>query len=122
MVSLEGNILWVHGPYPAGSCSDITILGHGLKNKLLPGEMVFAYRGYGDMTCHTPNKFFGTDKTMASNIRARHEMENGKIKQWSVISSVFRHNGKNHSFCFYAVAQIVQLFLLMNPLFEVHFE
>jgi hypothetical protein len=46
-----GHIVWIHGPFPAGSCKDKTIYRIGLKPHLLPGEKVWADDGYrGDLT------------------------------------------------------------------------
>ena len=41
-----GDIVWLNGPFPCGSCPDLEIFCLGLKNKLGPGEKVIADRGY----------------------------------------------------------------------------
>jgi hypothetical protein len=42
-----GDIVHINGPYACGAWPDISIFREVLINKLLPGEMVEADRGYG---------------------------------------------------------------------------
>ncbi len=43
---LEGNLIWIQGPYPAGSWTDISIFWHCLMKNLGPYERVVADKGY----------------------------------------------------------------------------
>jgi hypothetical protein len=42
-------------------------------------------------------------------IRGRHEQTNGRLHQWNCISSIFRHDIKEHQDFFHASAVVVQL-------------
>ena len=43
---LEGNLVWIEGPYAAGKYPDVTIFRNYLKNFLNPNERVVADKGY----------------------------------------------------------------------------
>ena len=55
------------------------------------------------------------ERKMKSNVRAQHEAVNGRLKQFNVLTTHFRHlkprnEVKNkHKACFFAVAVITQL-------------
>lgn len=56
------------------------------------------------------------DRKMKSNARAQHEAVNGRLKQFNVLTTHFRHMKPNregmmqkHKMCFFAVAVITQL-------------
>ena len=74
-------------------------------------EKVVADRGYkGDPRVVNPNDFDSDyHKKQMSNIRARHETVNGRIKKWECMSARFRNDRDKHHFVFRAVVVIEQL-------------
>lgn len=109
-ISLKGSIVWVNGPFPAGSHSDLRVFRSSLKEKLNYGERILADRGYGDEKCVTPRKISNrAESKAASRFRANHERINGRFKRFSVLSSRFRHNLDKHAVCFHTIANIIQI-------------
>ncbi len=43
---LEGNLIWIRGPYPAGKYNDVTFVQDCLMHHLEPCECVVANKGY----------------------------------------------------------------------------
>ena len=112
-----GRIVWINGPF-VGSKSDGTIFREGLSNLLYDEEGVEVDRGYaGDNKMKTPQ--MGKDskeRKMKSNARAQHEIINGRLKQFGVLTTHFRHMQpdkaammEKHGRCFRAVVVITQL-------------
>lgn len=110
--SLRGEIVWIHGPFPAGSFPGLKIFRLALKDSLEEGEMLIADKVYRDISCVTPEMITGENKQKAKNLRARHEKNNG------CITSLCRHEISKHSIRFHAVANIVQLKLKLDPAFR----
>jgi hypothetical protein len=95
-----------------------------LRNFLEPGERVQAdegYRGHPDKI-----KSPGNDANPAENrgMQGRvHETLNGRLKNWGILSQVFRHNIMMHGDVFRACAVVLQLTIQDGePLFEVEYE
>lgn len=116
-----GNIVWVYGGVPCGIYSDLTLARESFVDQLLPNEKAVADGVYRD------NRYFITplynpDSIQAQKeIRARHEKVNGIIKRFHCLTTVFRHHWQDHSFCFFAVAQIVHLIIEYDePLYELN--
>eukprot|EP00171_Calliarthron_tuberculosum_P019284 IDg19284t1 len=61
-LSINGDIVWVNGPYPCGSHPDVVIFRDRLKSELLPGELVLADNGYGDERCLTPRNIVPSER------------------------------------------------------------
>ena len=112
-----GKIVWINGPFIA-SKHDNNIFREGLRNHLFDDEAVECDRGYGeDDILKAPQ--VGSDsneRKMKSNPRAQHEAVNGRLKQFKVLDSHFRHMKpdkagmmEKHGACFFAVAVITQL-------------
>ena len=111
-----GRIVWINGPFD-GSKNDSTIFKEGLSNHLYDEEAVEADAGYnGDFKLKAPG--MGKDskeRKMKSNARAQHEAVNGRLKQFNVLTTHFRHlkprnaMKKKHQLCFNAVAVITQV-------------
>ena len=110
-------IVWINGPFVA-STADSTIFKEGLSLLLYDEEAVEADRGYGgDFKLKTPSMGDNSKKRkMKSNIRAQHEAVNGRMKQFNILTTHFRHMKPNregmlqkHRWCFHAVAVITQL-------------
>ncbi len=123
---LAGNLMWIQGPYPAGKYTYIKIFSKVLRNFLEPGERVEADEGYRGH----PNKIKcpGNDANPAENrglqgrVRARHETLNGWLKNWGILSQVFRHHIMMHGKVFRACEVVTQLTVENGELlFEVEY-
>jgi len=114
-------------PGPAGKYTDIKIFNKVLRNFLEPGERVEAdkgYRGHPDkIKCPGNNTNLAENRGMQGRARARHEMLNGWLKNWGILSQVFRHHIMTHGNVFRACAVVRQLTVENGePLFEVEYE
>jgi hypothetical protein len=59
-------------------------------------------------------------RAMQGRVRARHEMLNGRLKNWGILSLVFRHHILQHINVFQACALVTQLTIENGePLLEV---
>ena len=113
----EGYIVWAHGPFPCGSFPDIRIFNLGLKNHLLPNEVVLCDKGYrGNQIINDLN----FNSHLGGVYLARHETANRRLKQFNVLSQRFKHDLSLHSSCFYSVLNLTQLMIeLSDPLFTI---
>ena len=60
---------------------------------------------------------------MQGRVRAHHEMLNGQLKNWGILSQVFCHHIMMHGDVFWACAVVTQLTVENGePLFEVKYE
>jgi hypothetical protein len=60
---------------------------------------------------------------MQGRVRARHETLNGRLKNWGILSQVFRHDFLLHGMVFRACAVVTQLAIKNGePLFEVEYD
>ena len=79
-----GEIVWINGPFPWGTFSDLTIFRKALKQKLLQAkEKAIADLGYrGEPnTIILPNQMDSKMiQQMKSEVRARHEHVNKRLK------------------------------------------
>jgi hypothetical protein len=112
-----GRIVWINGPFDAGT-HDLTIFRNGLMLNLFDDEAVECDKAYDGENClKTPFMERGRrDRSMKSNARAQHEIVNGRLKQFNVLTNHFRHMKPNkdgmkqkHRMCFHAVAVVTQL-------------
>ena len=110
-------IVWINGPFIA-SKNDTTIFTEGLSHLLYDDEGVEVDKGYrGDNKMKRPGMGIShDDRKMKSNARAQHEIVNGRLKHFGVLTTHFRHMKPNrdgmmkkHKLCFDAVAVITQL-------------
>ena len=105
-----GWIVWIHGPFPCGTYSDLRIYRMALKTHLLPGERVVADGTYKDPTVilkqQARNPEHAREMALA---RSRHEIVNGRFKDFGALSQVFRHDRNKHRFVFTPIAVITQL-------------
>ncbi len=123
---LKGNLVWVEGPYPAGAWPDIKINLNSLASHLPPDKRVEAnndYVGHPDkIKC--PNNDSNPERNlgMQSAARSRHETFNGRLKNWGILETTYRHNIGLHGRVFTACAVITQLCVANGePLFEVEY-
>lgn len=112
-----GFIVWINGPFVAGT-SDASILNNGLSNEIPEYEVVEVDGGYrGCPKGRLPDQGINSgERKQKSVARGRHEVVNGRLKQFNVLASHFRHMKPNkermmerHSWCFNAIAVITQL-------------
>ena len=106
-----GWIVWAGGSYPPGDFPDLEIFRLYLKDRLQYGERVETDEGYsGDWKVRTPTDYEGNQdwKIMKGKARARHEAVNGKMKEFAILSCVYRGDRNKHYLVFHALAGIVQ--------------
>jgi hypothetical protein len=123
---LPGNLVWIQGLYPAGKYTDIKIFNKVLRNFLEVDERVEAdkgYRGHPEkIKCPGNDANPAENRGMQGRARARHDMLNGRLKNWGILSQVFRHHIMMHGDVFRASAVVMQLTIEYGePLFEVEY-
>jgi hypothetical protein len=123
---LMGNLVWIQGPYPAGAWPDIKIFTSCLTHFLEPYKRVEAndgYRGHADkVKCPKNDVNSVKNLKMQGRVRAHHETLNGRLKNWGILSQVFRHDIRRHRDVFWACAVITQLTIEHGePLFAVEY-
>ena len=111
---VSGCIVWVHGPFSAGLYNDQSIFNLKMLNSLSSREKVLGDKGYGGPKIVHRLSTNGTVDTLSKNLRAHHEQINGRIKSFQSMSQKWRHSIKKHGFCFFAIANIVQLKIATN--------
>jgi hypothetical protein len=121
-----GNLVWIQGSYPAGKYTDIIIFNKVLTNFLEPGERVEAddgYRGHADkIKCPKNDANPTKNLAMQGRARVRHETFNGRLKNWGILSQVFRHHISLHGDDFRTCAVLMQLAIDNGePLFWVEY-
>ena len=105
-----GDIVWINGPFRAGKYPDVNIFRKYLRNKLQPGEMVEADRGYRDDRCrHCDVVVSRKDARAKSRTMRRHEGVNADIKNFGCMYQQWRHPLEKHRLAFCSVAFLVQL-------------
>ena len=123
-----GHIVWINGPFEGGMSDSKIFREEGLSTLLYDQEAVEVDRGYGgDSRLKTPQVNWNRkERQMKSNARSQHEIVNGRLKIFNVLTTHFRHMKPNkegmmakHQMCFHAVAVITQLkFLLGERIFK----
>ena len=116
-------IVWVHGPFRAGSWPDVKIFKKGLRQVLhFYGEMTIADGGYkglenwiqvkGDFSLTEAARRFNT------HARARHETVNKRIKIFDCLNQRWRHPLKMHKRTFMAIVCLTNIQMDYEPLFD----
>ena len=112
-----GHIVWISGPFVA-SKADPTIFRNGLSNIIADDEVVEVDGVYkGCLKGKLPDQGIDSDERKQKSVaRGRHEVVNGRLKQFGVLTIHFRHQKPNkvammdkHKCCFNAIAVITQL-------------
>ena len=98
---MTGDIVWVNGGMPCGEWPDLRLARDSYTSMVLPNGMTVADDGYNDRNYFIHNK----------KIMARHETVNRRLKQFSVLNQVFRHQRHLHPQCVHAVANITQVMI-----------
>ncbi|CAJ1953841.1 unnamed protein product [Cylindrotheca closterium] len=119
-----GRLLWMRGPYPAGT-SDITVARTGglVEELRRRGQKAIGDRGYNgeQKQISTPNAHDNKGVSLFKR-RAlmRQENFNGMIKRFNVTSHCFRHSEERFELAFEAVCVICQ-YKVENetPLYDV---
>ena len=123
---INGDLVWINGPYECGKWPDISIFRNSLLSHLTEGERVEADDGYiGEcpryVKCPGHITADPTTSSMQADIRKRHETINKRFKQWGILKQVFRSKKLHtHGKVFRAVAITTQLAIENGePLFQV---
>lgn len=118
----------VGGGYPAGSRVDLNVARNLVAPHMRPDERGIADHGYHDdslfltplksnarLRRELPPDVIDVFHASMSHVRGRQEHINAELKEWAVLSSVFRHNPLFHPLCFQAVCELTQLRLELRP-------
>ena len=120
-----GWIVWVNGPFPCGSWSDLKIAMTDLVNMFEGDERAVADKGYRGHSVYfdTPWKYLDNvhQKVRKAQARARHECVNRRFKKWRALHCIFRHDIRKHGLVFTAVANIEQLKIELSPMWQVEY-
>ncbi len=127
MSILGGDLVWIQGPYPKGKYTYIKIFNKVLHHFLDLGEQVKADKGYvghPDKIKCAQNVGNPAEKwAMQGRVRAHHNALNGWLKNWGILSQVYRHDIMRHGDVFRACVVVKQLTIKNGePLFEVEYE
>ncbi|ORY37759.1 hypothetical protein BCR33DRAFT_833178 [Rhizoclosmatium globosum] len=115
-------IVFVAGGVPCGQWSDLKMAQHSIVPHLKPGEKLAADGGYVDSSVfynkvHRPLTQAERIQNHNLNLMAsRHEILNGRLKDFHILRRVFRGSMADHHLIFKAVAQITQVKLRREPL------
>ena len=126
---LNGDLVWISGPWEPGMYNDISIFRKsGIMSLLDEGERVEAddgYRGEAPDTVRCPCAWgtaveeFEQQEAIA---RRRHETINKRFKQFGALKQVWRHKLCNHGKAFRVAAVVTQLSIQNGePLFSVDY-
>lgn len=89
--SASGEIIWLNGPFLAGTNPDNKIFRETLKGELLPNEMVICENGYADSQELTKEDAAGHTH-YHREISARYETVNMRMKLFRVLTSKYATN------------------------------
>jgi DDE superfamily endonuclease len=130
-ISIHGrkSLIWMNGPFPAGQ-SDLRIFRkpNGLKENIPEGKRVVADQGYtAEKKLSTRNPVDSDElKELKRRAMARHEVFNGHLKKFSILSTRFRctQHGperlERHKTVFEGIAVLVSYEINDDhPLFDV---
>jgi len=95
----EQKVVWVNGPFKAGTSDKVIFEKHGLKDNIPAGKRALADKGYRKMEeCVSYPNSLDTDDVRAfkEQALARHEIFNGRLKRYKILTNRFRskHNTK----------------------------
>ena len=120
-----GKMVWWNGPYLPGDFNDNMIFQDALVAELEPGERAETDRGYRHSAPAYTRVPDGTEdparSEMTARVRLRHETCNNRLKKWNILAVSYRHDVQRHQNYFGAVAALVQLSFVDEPLFPVEY-
>jgi len=106
----DNKCVWMNGPFAAGK-NDVSIFRSALKNRMNPGELGIAdkgYRGEAERLTVQTSSDAPEVREFKSRALARHEKFNAQLKNFGCLSEQFRHGIEKHQMCFQAVAVTCQ--------------
>lgn len=126
-VLLTGSLVWINGPFKAGTNDlEIFLQPGGLKARLLQaGKKAIGdkgYRGHHEAVStqnSTDDRPIRKFKTRALN---RHEKINGRIKMFKCMTDRFRHSTEYHNLCFRCCCVLTVYDTDTNPLYDILIE
>lgn len=104
-----GHIVWAYGGKPCGAWPDLRLARDSFVEFLDEGEKAVADKGYRDEDYFIFPKADDVNAPRQKEIMARHETINRRLKQFGILSQIFRHSLDKHPDCFHAVVNITQL-------------
>ena len=120
-----GWIVWVNGPFPCGQWPDIKIALSDLVHNFVGDERAVADSGYRGHRNYFETPWRHLDNVHQCQLkalaRARHECINRRFKQWRILHDVFRHAVVKHGVVFMAVANIEQVLIQQNEMWQVEY-
>lgn len=120
----------MHGQFPCGQYNDCSIFNYSLARFVEDHECVEADDGYrasdlGKVKTKSgiSSQYLTAEQFDVKNrVCARHKIEKKKIKHFSSLSGIFRHNLEWHSGFVFAAMVITQISIEMSePLFQVEY-
>jgi hypothetical protein len=103
---LVGNLVWIQGQYSAGKYTDIKF---STRFCVISSSRVSGSRPTR-ATAATPTKANPAEnRTMQARVRARHKTLNGWLKNWGILSQVFRHHITMHGDVYRACVVVSRL-------------
>jgi hypothetical protein len=122
--AVSDHIVWANGPFKAGKADVSIFRNSGLKMSLIwANEMAAADSGYaGDDRIRQKYEGFHEERIYNSNLRARQESVNQRIKNYGCMSQRWRQGDYEHFYYFRAVLALVQLEFEHKPLMRVNKE
>ena len=111
---MSGEIKWINGGFPCGQFNDLTIYRASLATMLDPQERYEADDGYaadGPYRAKVPSAMFNPEEARAyqKRVQGRRKQINTRLKTFSILYSVYRHDLPQHGYVFRAVSVILQL-------------
>jgi hypothetical protein len=112
---LTGEMKWINGPFPCGKYPDVNIFRASLLTCLDDFERVEADDGYigeSPFRAKVPKAVLSRPSeadAFQKRVQGRHETINSRLKAYTILQSVYRHDITQHGYVFRAVAVLVQL-------------
>ena len=120
VAAYASHIVWVNGPFPCGSFSDLKIYKEmGLAQKLIDaGEKCVADGTYRHYTVSQKGRGRLSWRQQKNRLRARHETVNNRIKIFDCFKRKWRHSHELHKHAFCAAVYLTQVSFQFNPIMD----
>ncbi|KAJ3279352.1 hypothetical protein HDU79_000683 [Rhizoclosmatium sp. JEL0117] len=115
----------ISGSVPCGLYTDLKMVKKSLLPKLEIGEKVAADEGYVGVPGKIMTRLPGNSPSIIKHNRnlsimqSRHEGMNGKLKDFGILFQMFRWRREEHYLIFTAVAQITQVKMRLEPVYDI---